>query len=200
MTNSLTLYDSMRAAVEQCRQIDEVAEMRDKATALAAYARQRDDKELDVWMSEIRLRACMRIGELSRELEKARPNQGHGNVTADGSMTKTETLQEAGVSLRTAERYEQLVGPPEQQAEDIVSAAAENYFAKSRDSNEPATIIKNTSAMYALLESDPEPAASGEDEEFPQDEVNRAESARQIINRYQRKMKELYNVDVEPTD
>jgi hypothetical protein len=229
MSNSLTLYDSMRVAVQRCRQIDEVAEMRDKATALAAYARQHDDKDLDVWMSEIRLRACMRIGELSRELEKALPNKGHGVISSE--KIKEQSLKNAGISTATANRYEQLVGPPEQEASDIVSAAAENYFAKSRESNEPPTMnglksalttafekawgtppprpprrkapelseeaqhnMKWNSAMFALLETDPELAATGEDEEFAQEESDRAGSAIQAINRYQRKLKELYNV------
>ena len=51
-----------------------------------------------------------RIGQISQELERARPDKGHGRVTDDGSMTKTETLKKAGRSLRTAERYEELVG------------------------------------------------------------------------------------------
>lgn len=42
-----------------------------RAAALAAYARQRDDKDLEVWISEIKLRASVRIGELVRELETA---------------------------------------------------------------------------------------------------------------------------------
>ena len=34
--------------------------------ALAHYAKQRDDPELDRWMSEIRLRAIAQIGKISR--------------------------------------------------------------------------------------------------------------------------------------
>ncbi len=57
--------------MQTCARIDEAAEMRDKAAAIAAYARQREDRELDVWMTEIRHRASIRIGELSRDLDKA---------------------------------------------------------------------------------------------------------------------------------
>lgn len=70
---ALVRYEAMRLAIQQCATIDEAADMRDKAAALAAYARQRDDTEVAVWFSEIRLRATIRIGELVRELDKAPP-------------------------------------------------------------------------------------------------------------------------------
>lgn len=63
----------MRVVVEQCARIDEASDLRDKAAALQAYARQRDDRDLDVWMSEIKLRATVRIGELVRDLDSAAP-------------------------------------------------------------------------------------------------------------------------------
>ena len=46
-------------------------ELESRADALAAYARQRDGRELEVWFSEIRLRATIRLGELVRELDSA---------------------------------------------------------------------------------------------------------------------------------
>jgi hypothetical protein len=60
---SLVLCDRMRLSIQQCARIDEAKEIRDQAEALAYYARQRDDRQLDIWMSEIRLRAVIRIGE-----------------------------------------------------------------------------------------------------------------------------------------
>ena len=41
-----------------------------ETAALAAYARRRDDNELDAWISEIQVRAPIRIGELVRDLER----------------------------------------------------------------------------------------------------------------------------------
>ena len=57
-------------------------------------------------MSEIPLRAIAQIGKISKELEKAKPNKGHGVVTTD--QTKEATLAEAGLSVRAVNRYEQL--------------------------------------------------------------------------------------------
>lgn len=58
-------------------------------------------------MSEIRLRACIRIGELSRELETAQgaTNELHPN---DRKKSKAETLAAAGIPISTANDYEQL--------------------------------------------------------------------------------------------
>jgi hypothetical protein len=50
----------------------------------------------------------MRIGELSRELEKA--NNQYALPAAEKS--KEQMLAEAGISTITANRYQQLVGPP----------------------------------------------------------------------------------------
>lgn len=66
----------------------------DQAAALAAYARQRDDKKMRVWVSEIHKRACIRIGQLSRELEKA-PGR---TSPRRGGRFKGDALAEAGIT------------------------------------------------------------------------------------------------------
>jgi hypothetical protein len=67
---------------------------------------------------EIRLRAIARIGQISRELEKAkferdesgRPVSSH--LPAGGKMeTKEQQLAAAGISTSTANRYQQLAAP-----------------------------------------------------------------------------------------
>ena len=60
-------------------------------------------------MSEIRLRAIAQIGKISRELEKALPNKGHGILT--GEKTKEQHPKAAGISVPTANRYEELAAP-----------------------------------------------------------------------------------------
>jgi hypothetical protein len=116
--SDLVRYEAARTALAECARVDEAAELRDKAAAMALYARQRDDKELAVWVSEIHLRACVRIGELSRELESAQgrrdPETGR-LVPASGK--KAEALADAGISTSTANRYEELAGGREEQAQ-----------------------------------------------------------------------------------
>lgn len=60
------------------------------------------------WVAEIKLRAVMRIGELSRELETAKPVNGKGAGLPSGGKTKAQTLKTAGISTSAAHRAEQI--------------------------------------------------------------------------------------------
>jgi len=58
-----------------------------------------------------RLRACIRIGELSRDLERdvgGRPSKTLPND--EKSLTKAEQLAEVGIPVSTAHRYEEFTG------------------------------------------------------------------------------------------
>lgn len=124
---ALARYEAARAAVAECTRIDEAANIRDQAAALAAYARQRDDKDLEGWVAEIKLRAVVRIGELSRQLDKAPPAKGHGAGIPASGKTKAKALEDAGVSTSAAQRYEELA---EAQAENPTKAA--EYYANCK--------------------------------------------------------------------
>jgi hypothetical protein len=137
----LVRYEEMRVAVEQCARIDEASDLRDKAAALQAYARQRDDRDLDVWMAEIKLRASVRIGELVRELDTAQKvGQGSEVQLPSGGKSKAEAISEAGLTKSDAYRYQDLAGPKDQQAQTAGKAAAEVYFAQARATKNPATM------------------------------------------------------------
>ena len=138
---ALIRYEQARTALAECARIDEASEIRDKAAALAAYARQRDDRDLEVWVREIHLRACVRIGELSRELERAEPGGvGGGSKFPAVGISKAQALADAGISTSTAHRYEELAGGREEQAQAAGRAAMEAYFAQSRAEGAPPTM------------------------------------------------------------
>lgn len=139
MSNDLILYEEMRVSVERCAHVDEAKDIRDKAAALAAYARQRKDPDLDVWMSEIRDRARIRIGELTLELEKA-THAGPGAVLPAGGKYKQDAIAEAGISTTTAQVYEELAGGLDERAQKAGKAAAEIYFAKCRKERTPSSL------------------------------------------------------------
>ena len=77
---------------------------------------------------KIRCRACIRIGELSRDLETA---QGGRNelLPNDGKKSKSETLADAGIATSTAHDYEQLAGGKEKQAQDVADRRPANSSA-----------------------------------------------------------------------
>jgi hypothetical protein len=138
---ALVRYEQACTALAECARIDEASEIRDKAAALAAYARQRDDRDLEVWVREIHLRACVRIGELSRELERAEPGgAGGGSKFPAVGTSKAQALADAGISTSTAHRYEELAGGREEQAQAAGRAAMEAYFAQSRAEGAPPTM------------------------------------------------------------
>jgi hypothetical protein len=135
---ALVRYEAARQALAECVRVDEAKDIRDKAAAMAAYARQRDDKELEVWVSEIYERACIRIGQISRELETA--ERTRTDLHPDGRMqTKTSVLAAAGIPTSTAYDYEQLAGGKTEQGQRAAEAAVDAYFARARANTEPVT-------------------------------------------------------------
>jgi hypothetical protein len=96
-------YEAAKIAIMECNRIDECKDWSDKAQALASYARQSEDTEMEKTAMRIRARAIRRCGELLKEIEK---KQGaNQNISAD-SVTKVETrkeaAEEAGLSKRQA--------------------------------------------------------------------------------------------------
>jgi hypothetical protein len=149
--NELIRYDQARQLLRECATVDEAKDIRDKAAALAYYAKQRDDVEAAVWLSEIKLRAVQRIAEISRALPKA---EAHGGKIwlPDGRKSKSETLADAGISTSSANEYEQLIGGPTEQGTAAAMAATEAYFAHSRAAQIPPTQAGLRAAVKSALD------------------------------------------------
>ncbi len=155
--SALVHYEEMRVAVQTCARIDDAADMLDKAAALAAYARQRKDVEVDVWMTEIRRRAEVRIGELSRELDtnqRARSDLHPG----ERMQTKTEALADAGISTSTAHEYEQLTGGADARGEAAAKRAIEETLARGRAERTPVSAKELRSAIKEAIVAELGPA------------------------------------------
>jgi N6-adenosine-specific RNA methylase IME4 len=64
MTTTLVRYDAACRALSEARQVDEVKNIRDVAVAMAAYARQAKNKELEADAVELRMRATRKLDQL----------------------------------------------------------------------------------------------------------------------------------------
>lgn len=107
-------YRAAQAALAQCSQVDECKDWADKAAALASYARQSEDQELERMAQRIRARAIRRAGELLKQIEPdkgGRPAKtGMGDNT---SFTRTDAAREAGMSKHQQVQATRIANVPE---------------------------------------------------------------------------------------
>lgn len=127
----LVRYEAARHALQEARAVDEVKDIKDKAEALRLYARQANDRDMEVWTSEIKVRAVRRMGELSSSIDHGRgANQYQERPDV---RTKLDILADAGIARSTAHEYEQVAAIPE--------AEFEQKIAEARETQQPATVI-----------------------------------------------------------
>jgi len=93
-------YQNAQAALAECSQVDECKDWADKAAALASYARQSDDFELERMAQRIRARAIRRAGELAKQV--MRPHGGNNLQVdaADNLLSRDDVKKVSGFSDR----------------------------------------------------------------------------------------------------
>ena len=117
----LVKYEAARHALAEARRVDEVKDIRDKAIAMAEYAKQAKDPDLELWAKEIRFRAERRAGEMLGEMELAAKakfpvgNPGHGLRAGSAQRTpqSSSTLADLGVTKHESSTWQRLAKVPE---------------------------------------------------------------------------------------
>ena len=122
-------YEAAKVALAECNHIDECKDWGDKMQALASYARQSEDKEMEKTAMRIRARAVRRCGVLLKEIEKAQGKRTDKPHIATGTkLSRTETAAQAGMSKRQKDTALQVANVPE------------DAFEEQIESDEPPTV------------------------------------------------------------
>lgn len=101
-------YEAARQAIATCYEMDECKQWEDKAAALAAYAKMRDDDSLRLLALRIQARAADRCGELLKQFPAGDELTRYGIARpCNPVITRSAAAEQAGLSpheARTAMR------------------------------------------------------------------------------------------------
>lgn len=120
MTTALAKYETARAALAAAHRVDEVKTIRDKAQAMAAYAKQARDTQMVQWATEIKVRAERRCGEMLRDSAETGQRSTGGKPSHDATVTK---LSDLGITRDQSSRYQKLAAMPAEHFETAVETA-----------------------------------------------------------------------------
>ena len=125
----LVRYEQARHALAECQRVDEVKDIRDKAEAMAAYARQAKDTEMIQWATEIKVRAERRCGELLRGNVATASERGQQGAKArwdgksDEPTSHAASLSDMGLTKDQSSRYQSLASMSDDHFETAVATA-----------------------------------------------------------------------------
>lgn len=151
----LVRYDAACRALAECKHVDEAKDIRDKAEAMRAYARQAKNKDLESDAWEIRTRAERRLGELI-VLQKQTVGLNEGGRPSKTPTISEEvsrpTLADAGIDHKLSSWAQQVASIPTEGFEAAIAEGRE-AVAEGRE--------KATAALFGRVVG--MPAFSAED-------------------------------------
>src|SRR5450631_981694 len=107
MTVGLSRYDAARKAIAAALSVVQIKEIRNKATALLAYAKQAGDLTMQNQAAELRLYAERRAGELLTVMEKSGERQAKQKGRPK-YVCRRATLPELGISRTQSSKWQMM--------------------------------------------------------------------------------------------
>jgi FtsZ-binding cell division protein ZapB len=122
---ALSHYDAACSALAAALAVDEVQDIRAKAEAMRAYAKQAKNRQMEMDAAEIRIRAERRMGEMmaaqGATVGKATGQLRRGLESNPREPTDPPTLTEAGIDKNLAHRARTYAAVPKEQFEALLS-------------------------------------------------------------------------------
>ncbi|MGO8921624.1 MAG: hypothetical protein ACLQF4_01625 [Xanthobacteraceae bacterium] len=115
-------YEDAKKALARCDNVDEVVDWADKAAAIATYARQADDVELENYARRIRARAVRRMGELLREIDGRGGPRRKGERGSSFAPTRAAVAADAGLSVHKVRSAVSIAAIPDEDFEAAVES------------------------------------------------------------------------------
>lgn len=147
-------YEAARSALAQCQAVDECKEWADKAAALASYARQSEDLEMEKMAVRIRARAMRRAGELLKQIEPGQGARDGKREDGEGLPLRSDVARQAGMSERQQKTAVRVASIPERQFTEQVESANPPTLTElarqgiqKREAPDPQTWLQGRSAQ-----------------------------------------------------
>jgi hypothetical protein len=150
----LVKYDAMVTAIQICEKVDEVKDIRDKAVALEAYAKQANNMEAERQCALIRVRAERKCGQMLRDTEKAPAGRPKESVEPDDQLTTPKTLSDMGITKDQSSTWQKLANVPEDEFEAAITMPGTKPSARhiiATPEPEPRRMDKNALYIWGEL-------------------------------------------------
>jgi hypothetical protein len=139
-------YEAAKRALSECSEVDECKDWADKAAALASYARQAEDDQLERMAQRIRARAIRRAGELLKQIDaQGSRTDLQPSVGDHTKFSQADAAREAGMS-----KHQQV------QAVRIASIPEDDFEAQV-ESPKPPTLTQLAQQGIQRREAPPKP-------------------------------------------
>jgi N6-adenosine-specific RNA methylase IME4 len=114
----LIKWNNAKKAIAECKSIDEVKNIIDKAQAMKAYAKQINESlQVQNDIAEIKLRAERKAGEMLKETSKQKP----GEYQRLQDVTVAPSLKDLGIQKHQSSRWQKIANIEEDKFEELIN-------------------------------------------------------------------------------